>query len=124
MRTGDCLHRVEKAIIIAPATTQTMACGIESDTRDKSNIDETIVGERFADGFHDAKGPYLKVVRTCIVTEFHAGSIQDLWQKDGLTFGYEIIDKLMGTDLIWQGIVGHDGLSLGEAVLQTGDNGL
>jgi len=49
-------------------------------------------------------------VRTHIATEFHVGGIQDLWQKNGLTFGYEIIDKVVSTNLVRQGIVSHYGL--------------
>ena len=85
-----------------------MATGIKGDARNQDHVDAGIVGERFADWFHDAKGPCLKVVSPCIATEFHAGSIQDLWQKNSLTFGYEIIDKLMGAHLIGQGVIGHD----------------
>ena len=124
MRTGDCLHRVEKAIIIAPATTQTVACGIESNTRDKSDIDETIVGEGFAYGFHDVESTLHQVLGTGITTQFHALGIQDFRQEDGLALCHKTVEEPVSADFVREGVVGHDGLCLGEAGLQTGDNGL
>ena len=63
-------------------------------------------------------------MRTGVKAELHGGSIEDFWQKDNLAFGDEVDKELVGADFIGKGVVGQDGLGLGEAWLQTRDDGL
>jgi hypothetical protein len=67
----------------------------------------------------------LAEVRTAgIMAEFHRGGIEDFGQKDGLAFGDKVVEKLMGVDFVWQGVIGHDDTGIGQERTQTGDNGL
>ena len=63
-------------------------------------------------------------MRTGVKAELHGGGIKDFWQKDNLAFGDEVVKELVGADFIGKGVVGQDGLGLGEAWLQTRDNRL
>lgn len=63
-------------------------------------------------------------MRTGAKVELHGGGIEDFWQKDGLTFGDEVVKELVGADFIGKGVIGQDGLGLGEAGLQTRDDGI
>jgi len=100
-----------------------MARVIKGDAWDQDHVNAGIVGKGLAHGLHNTKGSFLKVVRTRIATEFHVGGIQDLWQKNSLAFGYEIIDKVVSTNLVRQGIVSHYGLCLLHTFSQASNNG-
>ena len=63
-------------------------------------------------------------MRACVTAEFHRGGIEDFGQKNGLAFGYKAVEKLMGVDLVGQGVIGHDDTGIDKVGTQTGDNGL
>ena len=118
---------MEEAVVIAAAATETMAESIEGDTGDEGDVDGRDSGGRRirrAGGFHDAERTRGEVVRTGVMAEFHRGGIEDLGQEDGLAFGDEVVEKLMGVDFVGQGVIGHDDTGIGQERTQTGDNGL
>ena len=111
----------EKAVVVATATAETMALRIKGNARDKSDVDSG-GSEKGADGLHDMKGTLAEVMATRIAAQFHRLVIEDLGQQDGLALCHQFVNELVGIHLIWQGIVGHDGLSLSQERTQTGKN--
>ena len=111
-----------------------MAESIEGDTRDEGNVDGRCLGGRRkeeggrrilrARRFHDAEGAWGEVVRAGVKAEFHRGGIKDFGQKDSLAFCDEVVEKLMGIDLVGQGVIGHDDTGIDKMGTQTGNNGL
>ena len=68
------------------------------------------------------KGTLTEVMATRIAAQFHRLVIKDLRQQDGLALCHQFVNKLVGIHLIWQGIVGHDGLGLSQERTQTVKN--
>ena len=123
---------MEEAVVVAAAATETMAESIEGDTGDEGDVDGFRGGRSEegggrivrAGGFKDAERARGEVVRTGVMAEFHRGGIEDLGQEDGLAFGDEVVEKLMGVDFVGQGVIGHDDTGIGQERTQTGDDGL
>ena len=120
----DSPYCAEEAVVVAAATAQTMTLCIEGDTWDDSNIYLGIVGERLADGFHNVERPLAEVSATSITAQFHRGLIKHFRQENGLAFSHQIVEKLMGADLVRQGIISEDGLHTGQPLTQTVNDGL
>ena len=113
---------MKEAVIVATATPETVAIGIESDARNQNHIDECVVGEPFAYGLHDVEGTFGHVLTACVAAEFHRRVVHHTGQKDGLALGNEVVDKLMGEDFVGQGVIGQDDTGVGQERTQTGDN--
>ena len=63
-------------------------------------------------------------MRTGVKAELHRGGIENFGQKDSLAFFDEVVEKLMGIDLVGQGVIGHDDTGIDKMGTQTGNNGL
>ena len=113
---------MEEAVVVATATAETMAVGVEGDAWNQNHIDKWVVGESFANGLHDAEGTFGHVLTACVAAEFHRHVIHHTGQKDGLALGDEVVDKLMGEDFVGQGVIGKNDTGVGQERTQTGDN--
>ena len=68
------------------------------------------------------KGTLAEVMATCIAAQFHRFFVKNSGQQDCLSLCHQFVNQLVGTDLIRQGIVSHDGLSFSQTGFQSGNN--
>ena len=113
----------EESIVVTTAATQTMPLSIKSHTRNNHNIDISICSEGFTYRLHQMKDALLQIMSTCVATNLHILIVEYLRQKYLLALGQQIVEQLVGVDLIRQGIISQNCLSLRQSRLQTGDNG-
>ena len=99
-----------------------MALGIECHTWDEGHINLLIINKGFAHRFHDMKSTLTEVVNARITSQFHGPIVEHLGQQDYLTFSDQIVDKLMGTDLIRQGIISPNNSSIAQPLLEARNN--